>query len=60
MEKSHFYVTHTYTHLSSNKDVVIGFGYCNHWNLIFCRAKRRFAYIWFGLDWRERVFINKV
>ena len=30
--------------------VVIGFGYCNHWNLTFCQEKTRFVYIWFEMD----------
>ena len=37
-------------------NVVIG--YCNHWNLIFCLAKRRFVYNWFGMDWRENLFVK--
>ena len=41
-------------------NVVIGFGYCNHYNLIFRWAEKRFVYVWFGMDCGERVFINKV
>ena len=31
-------------------NVIIDFDCCNHWNLTFRWAKRRFVYNWFGMD----------